>query len=151
MTPDFSIYIQVASGCSMEISTVFEWRPDLSVGNHDMDDHHQRIHFLCRCLLVILNESPIRKSNCIGALGALIPLVEEHYAAEEKILEKNGYPHLAAHASEHRHYVEKLGKFLRDAERACLDTEELRGFLYTWSTHHFFEMDLSARRYFIEH
>lgn len=120
----------------MTSSDYIVWQERFSVGSVVLDSQH-------RIMLGLLNDL-YRASQARESRGLLRELfdtacryAERHFASEEELLQRAGYPHLAAHKAEHEEYrkcVEQLSATLYSAPDAALD--ELFQYLRTWWTEH---------------
>lgn len=124
------------------------WNSELGVGNPTLDKQHQRILFLCRCVLRYFTTKPVNHEMCRVVLTDLQDLLAEHYALEEELLALNHFPDLAQHAAEHRQDREQLSALLAQALELPEQTSRIAAFLSEWTNRHLLQTDLSCSAYF---
>ncbi len=89
--------------------TFLHWTKDLELGIESIDAQHQK-------LVDYINEIAEANDNhdrvALGiALEHLVNYTIEHFAYEEEMLNKAGYPLLAAHSRVHQNFVNKVAGF----------------------------------------
>jgi len=124
------------------------WTEDLSVGNGLLDQHHQR-------LFALLGEvSRVVETN--GTLAAVAGLVAElntyvayHFAEEEAMMDKAGFPFLDLHRHSHQTIAMRVDDFAQALTEATHLTvaRELCTFLSGWLFHHIEIEDFEYRPY----
>jgi hemerythrin len=113
-----------------------EWKPQYSVGVAELDAQHQTLFELANRLIRLHDAGPTDKQFFI-ILNELVRYAETHFATEEELMRRHGYPDLAAHEEEHRKFVERvfaLNQRLGSADRTL--SFELLDFLKTWYIDH---------------
>ncbi len=123
------------------MDTAFQWNDSYSVKVAAMDDQHKRLFEIIHELYTAMRAG--HGKDVVGeVLGRLIKYTVEHFAAEEKLMEKNGYPNLAAHRIEHKALTDKVTAFKKefDAGKGTLSLE-LMTFLQDWLTKHIQSID----------
>jgi len=113
------------------------WNDRLSVGIVSIDKQHQK-------LVELLNEfydavqAGKGKESLAGVLATLIDYTKTHFANEEQLFAKTGYPEAVAHKKAHddltRQVLEIQKKYLKGAN-ATLSIETLN-FLKNWLLTH---------------
>jgi len=92
------------------MSGVFEWKDSYSVKVTALDNQHKK-------LFTIVNEPYTAMGTGHGrevagdVLQRLVDYTVNHFAAEEKLMEKHGYPYLASHRQEHKALTDKVLAF----------------------------------------
>ena len=111
-----------------------QWEPQHSVGNEALDAQHRALLAHCAAL-----------ADCVAGTGAegerkfrqvfeeLMALSREHFAAEEALLERGGYPDLETQRNE-REEFDYLAAEIITTEN--FDRDELQRFLLLWWTGH---------------
>ncbi|WP_419796983.1 MAG: bacteriohemerythrin [Terasakiella sp.] len=90
-----------------DAQTLFSWSDDLSCGNEKVDEDH-------RFLLELINELYTEIKNdddehtIEDTFHKMQDYTKHHFADEEAIMQKTGYPDLEAHAAEHKQFMERL-------------------------------------------
>lgn len=117
-----------------------EWTDEFKVGVPALDEDHQH-------LLAMANDflEAAQNSRPVGELAAifdrLLRHTREHFAAEEKLLDRHNYPSLAAHKAEHDRLMTVASNLharfaaIGDAEVGNL-TLETADFLQHWLLDH---------------
>lgn len=119
----------------------FEWSARYSVKVNAMDAQHKRLFEIINELYTAVR-SGHGKDVAGGVLRHLIDYTVQHFAAEEKLMEQNGYPSLAAHRAEHRALTDKVLAFKKDFDGGAVGiTPELMSFLQNWLTNHIQTVD----------
>jgi hemerythrin-like metal-binding protein len=123
------------------------WTGHISVGIKQFDDDH-------RLLIKYVNElqNAIREGEAKGridpvemeiVLHRMFNYARGHCLEEERLMEKTGFPGLAAHHAEHGKF---LNMILEMSEKFQGSTDlgharQIADFLYNWITEHIFRMD----------
>jgi hemerythrin-like metal-binding protein len=112
------------------MDSAFQWNTSYSVKVEAMDAQHKRLFEIIRELYTAMRAG--QGKQVVGeVLHRLIEYTVQHFAAEEKLMEKNGYQLLAAHRIEHKTLTDKVVAFKKDFET----------FLQDWLTHHIQDVD----------
>ena len=111
-----------------------QWIPHFSTGNSTLDEQHQRLLVQCNALADCLGASGEGDgSSCPGILERLMASVREHFATEQELLARHGYPMLDEHEHEGEEF-EFLASEILSTEN--FDMDELQTFLALWCTGH---------------
>ena len=110
------------------------WSNDLNTGIGVIDNQHQRI-------VEYLNELDVAHSaNDLGAvnhvLEQLVDYTLTHFAFEEELQEKAGYPFLKAHKRVHDIFSKRIAEFQGRAARGENVAPELLSMLKIWLINH---------------
>jgi hemerythrin len=86
-----------------------EWDRRYSVGIPKIDDQHKELvrltnELYASCMLSDEKTTAQFKTT----LSSLVHYVTEHFGAEERLLQRVGYPHYAEHKKEHESFVKKM-------------------------------------------
>ena len=121
----------------------FEWSEKYSVGVQAIDDQHKR-------LFGLINDSfeAMRAGMGDAALGkvldGLVDYTKTHFRFEEKLLQSNGYPSLAAHQKVHEgltaQVMDLAAKFKAGKTTLSIQTGS---FLKDWLSNHILTTDKS--------
>lgn len=113
----------------------------LKLGIPEMDDQHARFFDVMNRLIAADVESDERELVA-GVLDELRDYVRGHFAAEEDLMARCGYPELPEHCAEHARFTAQLrefeAQFAEDEEG--LDAE-MMGALVEWFTNHIRQED----------
>lgn len=87
-----------------------EWDPALATGHEEIDGQHQEL-FRRFGALVSAMEAGAGAPEEIAVLFAFLgEYVEEHFAAEERVMAQTGYPGAAVHAALHARFLREYGE-----------------------------------------
>jgi hemerythrin len=112
------------------------WSSKHSVGVEALDNQH-------KALIRVLNELHAasmkgKASEVAGPLlRQLVCIANEHFAAEERLMESTVFPGLAAHRAKHQELYGRIGEFIARHEKG--DTAVYTPLLYfvrDWQTKH---------------
>ena len=128
----------VASG---DAATLIQWSDDLSVDISGIDDQH-------KILVGMINElhAAMKKGKSRDALLRIFERLREytasHFANEEKLFKKHGYPETEEHIAAHKAFVDKVVEWERavSSGKATVSMEIMR-FLKQWLTGHIMGVD----------
>ncbi len=125
--------------------TSFNWKPEYSVGNDAIDNDHKGLF----ALVSELGEADISGGFLDDILQRLEDYAEGHFAREEALMRKIGYPEYDAHVHEHSAFVEWLETvqktYRRAAESPFLIGDVVNDFLKEWLVEHILEEDMKYR------
>ncbi len=111
-----------------------DWPNDLNTGIGIIDEQHKRI-------VQYINELHAARQQEDAALvgevlGELVDYTISHFAFEESLMEKAGYPFVEPHKRVHSLFVERVGEFV-ERHKAGEDVgEELLYMLHKWLFNH---------------
>ena len=116
----------------------YDWEDALSVGYNDIDMQHKKLFIIIRQFKEALDMPQNEYKLKIGKiLTKLIDYTVYHFSAEEKIMEKYGYPELGEHAKMHESFVQKMHTGLKDLASGDIGAgKEFYYFLGKWLVEH---------------
>lgn len=124
----------------MDVSRI-DWNDEFKLGLPTIDAEHKELLAVCNQFLdAVQAQAPLRQLADI--LHAMIARARNHFRAEEHMLDRHGYPALAAHKAEHDRLLvqaEALKSRYDDAgqeEEMSRLTTETATFLQTWLLDH---------------
>lgn len=122
-----------------------QWDPRHSVGNETLDAQHRALLAHCDALADCLAEAdPEGEQRFQKTIDELMALAREHFAAEEALLARAGYPDLDAHRNE-RDEFDFLAAEIVTTEN--FDRQELQTFLSLWWSGHILGSAKAQRAY----
>lgn len=119
---------------ALAVANRVQWDPRNSVGSEVLDAQHQALLAHCNALADCLAEAgPDGDEKFRRIFGELMARSREHFAAEEALLARAGYPDLEAHRHE-REEFDYLAAEIVTTEH--FDRDELQTFLALWWSGH---------------
>lgn len=123
------------------MDNAFQWNSSYSVKVEAMDIQHKKLFEIVRELYTAMHLGH-GKEVAGEVLTRLIDYTVNHFAAEEKLMEKAGYPQLANHRAEHKALTDKVVAFKKEFDGGSSGvTLELMTFLQNWLTNHIRTVD----------
>ena len=120
---------------------VFRWTERYAVQVTDFDRQHRNLFRMVNELHQALGAGK-GKAVVGNILQRLIEYTATHFAAEESVMEKNGFPGLQSHKAEHQAMAEQVLKFQKDFKCGKLGVAtDLMLFLQKWLHDHLLETD----------
>ena len=101
------------------------WNDAYSVGNDLLDGQHRKLLQISGRAFEVLAAPSVRGADFHALLNDFAETQREHFAAEEKILSRNGYPDLAKHIAEHDAYRLGLANCLCQVDAGEFDRKAL--------------------------
>ncbi|MDR1030851.1 MAG: bacteriohemerythrin [Treponema sp.] len=122
---------------------VIEWKSAYSVGISTIDAQHQELINLTNCLnQACINGTETGRVYFKKVMHELVQYVKFHFSAEEKIMERIGFPGLAEHKKEHEDFVKKVLEGVKNFEsgKAIVPNTFVR-YLLDWIVTHIAKTD----------
>lgn len=119
----------------------FRWKETYSVQVPEIDAQHKRlVDIINRLQDAMLHGQG--KNVIDSVLRDLEDYTRYHFAAEEDLLKRHAYPKILTQESQHRGFVEKLGRFRADFHSGSITMSvTVMEFLRDWLTHHIMQED----------
>jgi hemerythrin-like metal-binding protein len=127
---------------------LLEWSDAMSVGNYSIDHQHQKLLLICRrCekLQDTLSSDDVELFH--EQLHELQQYAQVHFAAEEGLLVRIGYPNLEVQHQEHLQYQDELAELLYRAVVGTLPVPNVLQFLSAWWANHILISDMEYAPY----
>ncbi len=120
---------------------IMPWTNSLATGIASIDSQHQQLVRLVNELYDAMTTNQGKEATG-KILGELVGYTVKHFAHEEQIFAKTGYPDSAAHIKEHNDLKRKVGEFGQAfaAGKATVNAD-LMNFLRTWLMTHIMQSD----------
>ncbi|MDD5297388.1 MAG: bacteriohemerythrin [Rhodocyclaceae bacterium] len=113
---------------------IVRWNSNYGTGNEILDHQHQDILAKCNTLADFISDSgPENDQQFQNIFNEIMTLVREHFATEEALLTRCGYPLIEEHMSEHDDF-EYLAADIMTREN--FEKAELQEFLALWWVGH---------------
>lgn len=111
-----------------------EWPQELNTGIDIIDSQHRRI---VQYINELHDAKQKKDPHLVGeVLGELVDYTISHFAFEESLMEKAGYPFLEPHKRVHGLFVERVSGFVERHKQGEDVTEELLYMLTKWLFNH---------------
>ncbi len=126
--------------------TSIRWNKRLDTGVQEIDEQH-------RYLLNLIDriENAVREYNSKEIVDVMLDMklyAEVHFAEEEELMRKVGYPKLGPHIQRHKQFISKADQFLDELELTPLAvTSEAIRFLRDWLVTHIQTVDADYARF----
>jgi len=125
----------------------FEWSSSLVVGVPEIDEQHQELFRRAERLIHALRAGD--RSEVEPLIRYLSDYAVSHFEAEERCMERAGYPGLTGHRAAHQQFRDEFQGLLRDYQRkgpTPLVTLSIHNWLSDWLRHHIggADVDLGA-------
>jgi hemerythrin len=125
------------------------WDPSLAVGVKLIDDQHKELYAHVDALLRAMLQGK-GKSELEPLLGFLGKYVQEHFGAEEKLMERHAYPEMAEHKKQHVGFIQSFTQAKAQLEKTGPNPGiaiELNDFLSKWLRQHISRTDLALAKH----
>lgn len=124
---------------------IMQWRPEYSVNIQVIDGHHRRLVEMTSTLLQGIKNGA-KKQDLKEALEFLIDYTDFHFAEEEKLFRRYGYPDSDPHQQQHEDLIGKV-KALEDRIGRKSEEATVIDFLKGWITNHILSEDRKYAAY----
>ena len=128
--------------------TLLHWRPYMSVGVAELDADHQVLINLLNKLhyRLFAGDEPGEIANVLEDLAGY---AEVHFAREESLMRRAGYPDSDRHAAQHRALSEALEGYRKqyNEDREHFDEAAFYDFVSDWLLIHVLEDDAKLKPY----
>lgn len=127
-----------------------KWHESFSVGVRQFDEQHKRLIGMLNQLAAD-PEAETQSETISGLLGAMTNYAQEHFEAEEVLMEQYGYPQLEKHIAQHHAFRRKTAQLCTDAvNRVGTVPENLLEYLRDWLIGHILDSDMAYKPFFRE-
>ncbi len=124
------------------------WTEDLSVGNETLDQHHKRL-FALLAEMDLAGAEAGGFDRVIQIFSQLTDYVAYHFAEEEAMMEKSGFPFVDLHRHSHQTIAMRIADMAAGLDGLNFQrvAGDLRIFLSGWLIHHIEIEDFEYRPY----
>ncbi|MEF8701560.1 MAG: bacteriohemerythrin [Candidatus Accumulibacter sp. UW26] len=127
------------------VKPLMVWSNALSVGHAEIDRQHQVLIEIANRLNASMR-SGAGRAACGTILDELVNYTVNHFAFEEKLMDKHRYGDRESHLAAHRRLIADVSKFKRQYESGETISIELMGFIRDWLVNHFLKVDRALVR-----
>jgi hemerythrin len=110
------IFVDVFRKNMNQSNVKFEWSPDISVGDDDLDRQHQMLLGQINSLIDYVADG-MRGELVDDAILFLDRYINEHFVDEEAYMRKHNYPHIDEHIELHRGFADKYVRLKEKLEK----------------------------------
>jgi hemerythrin len=120
---------------------LFKWSEALSVGDDAIDSQHQRMVEMINGLYDAMERQ--EEADAVEKLVVgLQAYAQEHFAEEERTMERIGFPDLAAHRAQHAAYIRQIQEYEQSMQAGSTPNAlEMSRFLCNWLLEHIKGLD----------
>ena len=133
-----------------DIPDLMAWGPKLETGIDEIDSQHQTLVRLVNQLhrAMKLKHGALESGK---VLSELADYTVQHFAHEEELFDKYGYPETGSHKEIHENLVAKVLEFQKEFKSGSASLSmELMDFLTSWLRSHIMEVDMAYVPYLKE-
>lgn len=128
--------------------TVLRWQSAMQLGIPAIDADHRRLVGLLNNLhyAVLAGED---QQGTAHVLEDLVRYTETHFAREEALMERSGYPDRQAHGRAHARIAERMREWHERYAQApaAFPMDQFYDFVSGWLLHHVLEEDMKLKPY----
>jgi hemerythrin len=111
------------------------WHDEFCVNVQTIDTQHRRLFATANTLLDVIN-SGSGDAEIAAAVEFLFDYAKHHFAEEEALLRRTGYPYADAHAERHASLIATLKELEDELKSGGLAAAALLDFLHGWLVNH---------------
>ncbi len=121
--------------------SIFEWKPEYSLGHVDIDAQHKKLFELGSELHAAMAHGKGKEATS-ETLANLVAYTKLHFSNEEGLMRSHHYPNYLQHKGDHDALTRQVVEFQNNFEagRVALSIDLLH-FLKNWLQHHIGETD----------
>lgn len=121
--------------------SMFEWKPEYSLGHQGIDGQHQRLFAFAGDLHAAMTQG--KGNDALSEMiENLVAYTKLHFASEERLMQAHDYPQYPEHKAAHDALTARVLEFQRNFEAGGVGiTVQLLQFLKDWLRHHIAETD----------
>jgi hemerythrin len=127
-----------------------KWSPDFTVGVEILDEQHKRIVLMVN-RLIRAKDLPTGSETVSDLISQMLKYAQEHFKAEENLMDEYGFPLLDQHKQSHVNYRKKVGDLCK-AVLVDVPTvpQVMLNYLIEWWQNHILEEDMAYKNFFNE-
>ena len=127
--------------------SMFQWKPEYSLGHTEIDSQHKRLFELANELHSAMAVGQ-GKAHMSKTLASLIDYTRMHFATEERLMQAHLYPDYLKHKADHDALTAQVVSLQKEFETGHGSlTVGLLQFLKDWLLHHIGETDRKVAAY----
>ncbi len=114
----------------------YRWKDEYKLSIDTIDEQHKSLFEAIEGLEKLINSEEDQANPIDASLSFLVRYTDYHFNAEEKLLERKGFPDLARHRQLHKDLKDNVLHFLKEQEEGTLDIGNFLVFLQYWLVKH---------------
>jgi len=124
------------------------WESDYKIGHRQMDAQHLVLFSILNQLDININ-ADLDYGSLIDILTAMKAYVSLHFANEEEVMRKAGYPQLTEHCQTHRTFLRQVASYEKSLspDNALETALKVRSTVMTWLIDHILTVDADYAKY----
>lgn len=130
---------------------MFDWNDSYKVGVQEIDEQHKKLFSLLKQLH---DAAAVGKARAIvqQVLDDVVNYTKEHFATEERLMQKHDYPDYSVHKHMHDSLVAQAHDLQDKTKHSALTLSmDVMKFLESWIAHHISEADRKLGRHLSSH
>lgn len=132
----------------------YEWRPEYSLGEHEIDEGHKQFFTMCNTLIELSEKEDLTKNEVLLSVSHLGNYAYYHFEEEEQLFKETDYPEIETHIKLHQAFRKEFQKFadklsVSDPDLKAI-TKEIADFSVKWITNHILGADQKYTNYIRE-
>ncbi len=121
--------------------SLFTWKPEYSVNDAVLDDHHRKLFSLLNSVYENLMNS-LEVDCVLPTIDQLSAYTRYHFATEEEYMREKGFPGIDGHIAKHREFTQTIEELRSGYHNNDLEvTRELIVLLGEWLLGHVIKED----------
>ncbi|WP_255360612.1 bacteriohemerythrin [Magnetospirillum sp. XM-1] len=130
---------------------VLAWTDSLSVGVPTLDEHHRHLFSLLARIAAMVEEGGLTLDGLGTVFAELNSYIAYHFAEEEAMMERAGFPFLELHRHSHQTIAMRVADMAAALTAAGMENaaRDLHGFLTGWLIHHIEIEDFEYRPFLV--
>jgi hemerythrin-like metal-binding protein len=130
----------------------FEWCDDFLVGVAEIDEQHRRLIEMIGSFYEALREKKPASEALAALLDGLVEYTRYHFATEERLMARSGFPASKDHREQHARFVRTVGDLVaRVSSGQLVLSLEATSFLREWLVNHILKSDKALGRHLVAH
>lgn len=127
---------------------MFQWKAEYAVGDTLIDTEHQKLFGIAQRLHDQAQKAGVNETEMREILKELFDYMRMHFAHEEELQMRIGYPQAQAHSQLHLHIIHQVEEYLRESTSLAQLQSRLERFLRIWILDHVLQHDRKMIPYF---
>lgn len=121
--------------------SLFAWRPEYSVHDEELDNHHQQLFTILNSIYEHVMSSE-QLDNISATIDELSNYTTYHFTSEEQVMQDKQFPDMAAHIAKHREFTNKISQLRENYHHNDLEVaKDLIIVLGEWLLQHVLKED----------